>query len=63
MGAAMGYVEGFVKVLVDGDTGKILGAHIIGPRPQCLSKRLSTLWFLKLEGLDLLPKACIFIQL
>lgn len=31
MGAAMGNPEGFVKVIVDAKTGKILGAHIIGP--------------------------------
>jgi mycothione reductase len=31
MGAAMGSPEGFVKVIVEKETGKILGAHIIGP--------------------------------
>jgi len=31
MGAAMGFPEGFVKVIVEKETGKILGAHIIGP--------------------------------
>jgi len=31
MGAAMGDPAGFVKVLVEKETGKILGAHIIGP--------------------------------
>jgi len=31
MGLAMGEPKGFVKVLVDQKTGKILGAHIIGP--------------------------------
>jgi len=30
MGAAMGYAEGFVKVIVERETGKILGCHIIG---------------------------------
>ena len=30
-GAAMGSVEGFVKVIVNKNDGKILGAHIIGP--------------------------------
>jgi mycothione reductase len=30
MGAAMGYTEGFVKVIVERETGKILGCHIIG---------------------------------
>ena len=40
MGVAMGYVEGFVKVLVDGDTGKILGAHIIGPEASVLIQEI-----------------------
>lgn len=31
MGLAMGEPKGFVKVVVDQNTGKILGAHIIGP--------------------------------
>lgn len=31
LGAAMGNPEGFVKVIVEHDTGKLLGAHIIGP--------------------------------
>jgi mycothione reductase len=31
IGAAMGEPEGFVKVIVEQKTGKILGAHIIGP--------------------------------
>jgi len=30
-GAAMGEPEGFVKVIVEQETGKILGGHIIGP--------------------------------
>jgi dihydrolipoamide dehydrogenase len=30
-GAAMGKLEGFVKVIVEQETGKILGGHIIGP--------------------------------
>lgn len=31
MGSAMGEPEGFVKIIVEQKTGKILGAHIIGP--------------------------------
>jgi dihydrolipoamide dehydrogenase len=31
MGTAMGEPEGFVKVIVERETGKILGGHIIGP--------------------------------
>jgi dihydrolipoamide dehydrogenase len=30
MGAVLGFPEGFVKVIVESQTGKILGAHIIG---------------------------------
>ncbi len=36
MGAAMGYPEGFVKVIVEQETGKILGAHIVGPEASIL---------------------------
>ena len=36
MGAAMGYVDGFVKVIVEQKTDKILGAHIIGPQASIL---------------------------
>ncbi len=31
MGAAMGEPKGFVKVIVERETGKILGGHIVGP--------------------------------
>lgn len=31
LGAAMGRPRGFVKVILDGNTGKILGGHIVGP--------------------------------
>jgi len=40
MGAAMGYPEGFVKVIVDHDTGKILGGHIIGPEASILIQEI-----------------------
>jgi mycothione reductase len=36
MGAAMGYVEGLVKVIVERQSGRILGAHIIGPEASIL---------------------------
>jgi dihydrolipoamide dehydrogenase len=36
MGAAMGDPEGFVKVVVEKETGKILGCHIIGPEASVL---------------------------
>jgi len=41
MGAAMGYPEGFVKVIVDHDTGKILGGHIIGPEASILIQEIT----------------------
>jgi len=40
MGAAMGYPEGFVKVIVDHDTGKVLGGHIIGPEASILIQEI-----------------------
>jgi dihydrolipoamide dehydrogenase len=40
MGAAMGFPEGFVKVIVDGETGKILGGHIIGPEASILIQEI-----------------------
>ena len=40
MGAAMGFSEGFVKVVVEGETGKILGGHIIGPEASILIQEI-----------------------
>jgi len=40
MGAAMGFPEGFVKVIVEGETGKIVGAHIIGPEASILIQEI-----------------------
>jgi mycothione reductase len=40
MGAAMGEPDGFVKVLVERDTNKILGAHIIGPEASILIQEI-----------------------
>ena len=40
MGAAMGFPEGFVKVIVDRQTGKILGGHIIGPEASILIQEI-----------------------
>jgi dihydrolipoamide dehydrogenase len=40
MGAAMGFPEGFVKVVVEGETGKILGGHIIGPEASILIQEI-----------------------
>jgi dihydrolipoamide dehydrogenase len=35
-GAAMGYPKGFVKVIVEHETGKVLGGHIVGPHASML---------------------------
>ena len=40
MGGAMGYPEGFVKVVVERETGKILGAHIIGAEASILIQEI-----------------------
>ena len=40
MGAAMGFPEGFVKVIVEQETGRILGAHIIGPEASILIQEI-----------------------
>ena len=40
MDAAMGFSEGFVKVVVEGETGKILGGHIIGPEASILIQEI-----------------------
>ncbi|MGD6933373.1 MAG: dihydrolipoyl dehydrogenase [Candidatus Bathyarchaeia archaeon] len=40
MGAAMGEPNGFVKVIVDQETGKILGAHIIGAEAPILIQEI-----------------------
>lgn len=40
MGAAMGYVDGFVKVVVDAQTGRILGGHIVGPEASILIQEI-----------------------
>lgn len=41
MGAAMGNPAGFVKVIVEKQTGKILGAHIIGPEASLLIQEIT----------------------
>jgi dihydrolipoamide dehydrogenase len=40
MGAAMGEPNGFVKVIVEQKTGKILGAHIIGAEASILIQEI-----------------------
>jgi len=39
-GTAMGDPEGFVKVIVEEETGRLLGAHIIGPHASILIQEL-----------------------
>jgi dihydrolipoamide dehydrogenase len=41
MGGAMGEPEGFVKVVVQNKTGKILGAHLIGPEASNLIQEIT----------------------
>lgn len=41
MGAAMGNPDGFVKVVVEQETGRILGAHIIGPEASVLIQEVT----------------------
>ncbi len=40
MGAAMGYADGFVKVIVEQQTGRILGGHIVGPEASILIQEI-----------------------
>lgn len=43
-GAAMAVEEGFVKVLVDGETGKLLGCHIVGPyAPEIIQEAITVM--------------------
>lgn len=41
MGAALGFPEGFVKVIVEQGTSRILGAHIIGPEASILIQEIT----------------------
>ena len=41
MGAALGFPEGFVKVIVEQETNRILGAHIIGPEASVLIQEIT----------------------
>jgi mycothione reductase len=54
-GYAMGEEDGFVKVIVDGETGRILGAHIIGPHAAILVQQL--VYVMNAEEQDYLPLA------
>ena len=61
MGAAMGFPEGFVKVIVERETGKILGGHIIGPEASILIQEIINAMVSETEVLRLSLKPCIFI--
>jgi dihydrolipoamide dehydrogenase len=41
MGAALGFPEGFVKVIVEQETSRILGTHIIGPEASLLIQEIT----------------------
>ena len=38
--SAMGMPDGFVKVLVESETGRILGGHIVGPEASILIQEI-----------------------
>jgi len=40
MGTAMGMPDGFVKVIVESETGRILGGHIVGPEASILIQEI-----------------------
>jgi len=54
-GYAMGEEDGFVKVIVERETGRILGAHIIGPHAAILLQPL--VYLMNTEKQDYLPLA------
>ncbi len=54
-GYAMGEEDGFVKVIVERGTGRILGAHIIGPHAAILVQQL--VYIMNTEEQDYLPLA------
>jgi mycothione reductase len=54
-GYAMGEEDAFAKVIVERDTGKILGAHIIGPHAAVLVQQL--VYVMNTEDQDYLPLA------
>jgi mycothione reductase len=52
-GYAMGEEDGFVKVIVERETGRILGAHVIGPHAAILLQQL--VYLMNTEEQDYLP--------
>ena len=56
-GEAMGRKHDFVKVLVKRDTGKILGAHIIGPYASVLIQEIVNLMYTEKQSFEPLDEA------
>ena len=54
-GYAMDEEDGFVKVIVEGETGRILGAHVIGPHAAILVQQL--VYVMNTEEQDFFPLA------
>ena len=56
-GEAMALKDDFVKVIIKRDTGKILGAHIIGPQASVLIQEIVNLMYTKNQSLRPLNEA------
>jgi mycothione reductase len=56
-GEAMARKDDFVKVIVKRDTGKILGAHIIGPQASVLIQEIVNLMYTENQDLEPLTEA------
>ena len=56
-GEAMALKDDFVKVIIKRDTGKILGAHIIGPQASVLIQEIVNLMYTKNQSLGPLNEA------
>ncbi len=69
MGAAMGEPVGFVKVIVERETGKILGGHIIGPEASNLIQEITNAMITEIgsyapivRGMHIHPALCEVVQ-
>jgi dihydrolipoamide dehydrogenase len=69
MGAAMGEPEGFVKVIIERETGKILGGHIIGPEASNLIQEITNAMVTEagsyapiLQAMHIHPALCEVVQ-
>jgi mycothione reductase len=56
-GEAMALKDDFVKVIIKKDTGKILGAHIIGPEASVLIQEIVNLMYTGNQNLDPITEA------